>query len=76
MKTIRLALPLAALALLATGCTTVDEGPSLPPDPNARNEIRGELPKPAPIPQKDVPEGESPLRRSGPDQRIDRPSGN
>ena len=31
---------LAALALLVTGCRSVDEGPALPPDPNAQNEIR------------------------------------
>lgn len=76
MKTLRL-IPLLALSgLLLSGCQRVVVGPSIQPDPNARNEIRGELPKPAPIPQKDVPEGESPLRRTGPDQRIDRPSGN
>ena len=75
MKRLRL-LPLPALALLLGGCTTVDEGPKLPPDPGARNEIRGVLPKPAPIPQKDVPEGQSPLRRTGPDKRIDRAGGN
>lgn len=75
MKRLRL-LPLPALALLLGGCTTVDEGPKLPSDPGARNEIRGVLPEPAPIPQKDVPEGQSPLRRTGPDKRIDRSGGN
>lgn len=55
---------LGLVSFLAAGCTSVDEGPALPPDPNARNEIRGELPQPAPIPQKDVPPGESSLRRT------------
>ena len=75
MKRSRLLL-LPALALLLGGCTTVDEGPALPPDPNARNEIRGVLPQPAAIPQKEVPAGQSPLTHTGPDQRIDRPGGN
>lgn len=66
---------LAAIALLITGCRSVNEGPSLPPDPNAQNEIRGIEPKPARIPQKNVPEGESSLRHNKPDQRIDKPNG-
>ncbi len=63
-----------AAALLVTGCRTVDEGPSLPPDPNAQNEIRGIVPKPAPIPQKNLSDDESSLRHNKPDQRIDKPS--
>lgn len=75
MKPTRILTVFAALAggLLLTGCRTVSEGPELPPDPNAQNEIRGVVPKPAPIPQKNLPEGESSLRHNKPDQRIDKP---
>lgn len=71
-RLLRLALALPALALLPA-CYQTTEGPALPPDPNARNVIYGTEPKPAPIPQKDVPEGESSLTHKKPDQRIDRP---
>jgi hypothetical protein len=66
---------LALTSTFCTSCTTVREGPGSTPDPNARGEIRGVEPKPAPIPQKAVPEGESSLRHNRPDQRIDRPNG-
>lgn len=69
LRLLSAALVLAALA----GCQTVREGPAGTPDPNARNEIRGVEPEHAPIPQKDVPAGESSLSHKKPDQRIDRP---
>lgn len=50
----------AALVLLAA-CQRVDPGPSLPPDPSARSSVYGHEPKPAPIPQKNIPEGKSSL---------------
>lgn len=52
----------AALALsLLAACQPVSTGPVLPPDPNARTSVYGKEPKPAPIPQKDIPEGKSSL---------------
>jgi hypothetical protein len=63
------ALGVALSALSA--CRTVETGPALPPDPNQRGIIYGTEPEPAPIPQKDIPAGESSLRKKGPDKRID-----
>ena len=52
---------LAAPALLAlTACQEVP-GPTQQPDPNAQGMIYGTEPKPAPIPQKKLPEGKSSL---------------
>lgn len=60
------------LVLLSlSACRTVETGPGLPPDPNQRGIIYGTEPEPTNIPQKDVPAGESSLRKKGPDQRID-----
>ncbi len=75
-RTISVLLPLCALAALCLlpGCKTVDEGPALPPDPTAQNEIRGVEPQHAPIPTKNVPEGESSLSHTKGDQRIDQPN--
>lgn len=67
-------LRLAGLGLALTAlsaCRSVDTGPSLPPDPNQRGIIYGTEPEPASIPQKDIPAGESSLRKKGPDKRID-----
>ena len=67
---------IAATALVAlAGCTTVDEGPVAPTNPNAKPIIQGTEPAPAPIPQKNVPEGESSLSHKNPDQRNDQPKG-
>ena len=64
----------SAIGVLAlSGCRTVREGPGTQPDPNQRGLIYGTEPEHAPIPQKDVPEGESSLRKRGADQRIDQP---
>lgn len=69
----RLAL-LVTLALLATaGCRTVEPGPGTPGDPTQQGVIYAREPEHAPIPQKDVPAGESSLSHRKPDQRIDRP---
>jgi hypothetical protein len=75
MKSPAFARLLAAAGLLVAvaGCRSVEPGPSLPPDPNAQNVVYGTEPKPASIPQKDVPAGESSLSHRKPDQRIDRP---
>ena len=60
------------LALPAlSACRSVDTGPVVPPDPNQRGIIYGTEPEPASIPQKDIPAGESSLRKKGPDKRID-----
>ncbi len=72
--------PLSALLVLSTlavlaGCTSVSEGPANPPDPNQQQQIIGQEPAHAPIPQKDVPPGESPLAHKNPDERIDQPKG-
>ncbi len=76
MKTFRLAAVLTLLGLGATGCINVIEGPSLPPDPNARPEIRGDLPRPAPAPKKDLPAGQSPLYDPPPAPKSGDASGN
>lgn len=70
-----LALLAATTLVVLTGCTTVDEGPVAPTNPNAKPIIQGTEPAPAPIPQKNVPEGESSLSHKNPDQRIDQPKG-
>ena len=67
-------LVLSSLAVLA-GCTSVSEGPVNPPGPNQQQQIIGKEPEHAPIPQKDVPPGESPLTHKNPDERIDQPKG-
>ena len=59
--------------MLATGCRSVSDGPVLPADPNQRAIIYGKEPQHAPIPQKDVPPGESSLEKKAPDTRIDQP---
>jgi hypothetical protein len=64
-------LPLVGMLLAPTACRTVETGPGLPPDPNQRGVIYGTEPAPASIPQKDIPAGESSLRKKGPDKRID-----
>ena len=66
---------LAAALLALAGCRSVDEGPVAPPDPNAKQVIMGKEPEHAPIPQKDVPPGESSLSHKKPDERIDQPKG-
>lgn len=68
---------LIALSLLTAlaGCTSVSEGPANPPAPNQQQQIIGKEPEHAPIPQKDVPPGESPLTHKNPDERIDQPKG-
>ena len=73
----RLPLPAFAVLTLLTfaGCTSVHEGPVIPPDPNQPKQIIGIEPEHAPIPQKEVPPGESPLTHKKPDQRIDQPKG-
>lgn len=76
MKTVRLSVLLGLLGLLAAGCQNVIEGPSLPPDPNARPEIRGDLPRPAPAPKKDLPAGQSPLYDPPPAPKSGDASGN
>jgi hypothetical protein len=68
----RLVFAAAVLGALAA-CRTVDEGPSTMPQPGQGGVIMGKEPEPAPIPQKDVPEGQSSLRKTGPDKRIDQP---
>ncbi len=78
MKSSRHNLPaFTALSLLAilAGCTSVSEGPVNAPDPNQQQQIIGKEPEHAPIPQKDVPPGESPLTHKNPDERIDQPKG-
>lgn len=71
----RLALIIAAAAMISlTGCS-VAEGPTVATDPNAKPLIMGQEPEHAPIPQKNVPEGESSLSHKNPDQRIDQPKG-
>lgn len=58
---------LAIVALATTGCVSrVQEGPALPPS-DQPNIIRGTEPEPEPIPQKDVPTGQSSLRHNQPD---------
>lgn len=57
---LRPAAAVAALVLLAA-CQRIDPGPALPPDPAARSSVYGHEPKPAPIPQKNIPEGKSSL---------------
>ena len=59
--------------MLATGCRSVSNGPVVPADPNQRPIIYGKEPQHAPIPQKDVPPGESSLQKKAPDTRIDQP---
>jgi hypothetical protein len=61
-----LSLSLLAASLLIAGCRSVEEGPTAPPNPNAQREVYGVVPKPAPIPQKNIPEGESSLRHDKP----------
>jgi hypothetical protein len=64
----------AAAALCAlSACRSVDTGPGTTPEPGQQGVIYGKEPAHAPIPQKDVPEGESSLRKTGPDERIDKP---
>lgn len=54
-------LPLLAVTLCAlTACQEVP-GPRELPDPNAQGMIYGSEPKPATIPQKQLPEGKSSL---------------
>lgn len=63
---------LAAASLLLAGCPTVREGPASPPPAGAGGAapVRAIEPQPAPIPQRDVPAGQSPLRKTGPDQPL------
>ena len=70
----RLLFAFAALSALAA-CRSVDTGPATTPDPGQQGIIYGREPQHAPIPQKNVPEGESSLRKTGPDERIDKPKG-
>lgn len=70
----RLLFVAAALSALAA-CRSVDTGPGTTPDPGQQGVIMGREPQHAPIPQKNVPEGESSLRKTGADQRIDQPKG-
>lgn len=59
-RILRAALVVLPLVLLAA-CQPVRSGPVLPPDPNARTSVYGKEPKPAPIPQKSIPDGKSSL---------------
>jgi hypothetical protein len=68
----RLLVTAAALSGLAA-CRSVSDGPGTTPEGGQRQVITGQEPAHAPIPQKNVPEGESSLRKTGPDQRIDQP---
>lgn len=70
----RLLFAAAALFALAS-CRSVDTGPGTMPDPGQQGVIYGKEPQHAPIPQKNVPEGESSLRKTKPDERIDQPKG-
>lgn len=66
----------AAAALFAlAACRSVDTGPATTPLPGQQGVIMGREPQHAPIPQKNVPEGESSLRKTKPDERIDQPKG-
>jgi len=71
--TMRFAAAFAIGAIVAAaGCRTVDERAVAPADPRPAP-IMAREPQPAPIPQKPIPAGESSLKHTGPDQRIDRP---
>ena len=74
LRPLSLLLTLAAIASLSA-CRTVRDGPGIEPDPNSRGLIYGTEPEHAPIPQKNVPDGESSLRKRGADRRIDQPNG-
>lgn len=54
--------------VMFSGCAIVHEGPTRAPGADAP--IIGQEPQHAPIPQKNVPAGESSLRKRGPDQPL------
>lgn len=58
--------------LAVTACTSVGEGPANPPS-SGNQAIMGKEPEPAPIPQKNVPAGDSSLSHKKADERIDQP---
>jgi len=62
----------ATLGTLAA-CRSVETGPATSPNPGQQGVIYGQEPAHAPIPQKSVPAEESSLRKTGPDERIDKP---
>ncbi len=68
---LRAGLVAVCATLSLTACWTVETGPGVTPDPDQRGTVYGVEPEHAPIPQKEVPAGESSLRKRGPDQRID-----
>jgi len=60
------------LLLLSSGCRSVSESPAAISD-SGPPQVVGKEPAPAPIPQQSVPDGDSSLKKTGPDQRIDQP---
>lgn len=59
----------AAIVLLGPACS-VKEGPAIPGGGGGPATLIGTEPEHAPIPQKDVPPGQSSLRKTGPDRPL------
>jgi len=65
------AVALGAFLMMGSGpCRKIDQGPVNPHGGGGADIIRVTEPEPEAIPQKDVPAGQSSLRKTGPDQPL------